>query len=67
MHWVLEFVLNTSMYYDNRYFSKLLNRWVSGRLAKQWLSRTAFEEGELFLARMKLSAIGKLPIQERGR
>ena len=26
MHRVLEYVHNTSMYYDNRYFSKLLNR-----------------------------------------
>jgi hypothetical protein len=25
MHRVLEFVHNTTMYYDNRYFSKLLN------------------------------------------
>jgi len=26
MHHVLEFVHNTTMFYDNRYFSKLLNR-----------------------------------------
>ncbi len=26
MHRVLEFVHNTTMYYDNRYYSKLLNR-----------------------------------------
>jgi len=26
MHRVLEFVHNTTMYYDNRYFSRLLNR-----------------------------------------
>jgi hypothetical protein len=26
MHRVLEFVHNSTMFYDNRYFSKLLNR-----------------------------------------